>query len=113
MFKDMMDMMGNHEDRKVGTYNEDGIFVDTCFVTDADQPYETAVVHPNYNGGSMVIVEMYRSLNAAERGHAKWVAVMTGKDLPAHLKDVGTSGISQLLDSVAGDKDWRKVKVKD
>jgi len=102
-----IDMIGNHESRKVGTYEKDGLFVDTCLVTDSSEPYETAIGHPKYNGGSLVIVEMYHTLNDAEKGHEKWVERMTAKELPEKLVDVSTSGIALMGDLMIGNKDWR------
>ncbi len=40
----MSGMLGNHAERNVDQYDQDGVFVDTSLVTDAERPYETGVV---------------------------------------------------------------------
>ena len=93
-----LSMEGTHDLRKVDTYEKENLFVDTCRVTDSDQPYETAVQHPKYNKNKLVIVEMYNTKEEAQKGHKKWVRKMTSKKLPKILKDVSTSGIAKLLE---------------
>ena len=101
-------MLGSYETRKVANYNVDDIFVDTCSVTDSEQPFETAVQHPGYNGGEMIIVEMYETREAAKVGHARWVKTMTGKKLPAYLRDVSTAGIKRLAEALGALPKWDK-----
>lgn len=81
-------MMGNYEARKVARYEENDILVSTCGVTDGRKPFETAVAHPDYNDGGIVVVESYSTKEKAQAGHDKWVKVMTSKDLPATLTDI-------------------------
>lgn len=92
----MFDMIGNYEERKVARYEKDGLFISTAMVTDGDDPYETAVAHPQYNDGIMVIVESYPTKAAAKRGHAKWLKRMTAKRLPKQLVDCRNSWASKL-----------------
>jgi len=87
-----------HIERQVGRHIEGNLFVDTCQVSDSKQPYETAVAHPEYNKGDIVIVEMYDTPEQAYKGHEKWVKKMTKEKLPKHLKDVSTSGIASMGD---------------
>ena len=110
MFK-FFDMMGNYEERKVDRYETEDLIVDTCAVNDSAEPYETAIEHPAYNNGKWVVVEMYDSKEEAQRGHDKWVKLMTAKELPTELKDVSTAEIANLCDAL-GDDDWR-TRVKD
>lgn len=93
---DMFDMIGNYEQRVVANYDVNGIFVDTAAVTDSDKPYETAVEHPNYNNGTMIIVELYDTKRQAKVGHNKWVKLMTSDNLPESIKDVSTAKIVNL-----------------
>lgn len=102
-----LDMMGNHSSRKVARYEEDGITIDTCRVTDSDKPYETAIEHPSYNNGNWVVVELYDTKEAALVGHEKWVNKMSADDLPSELTDVSTSEVA-LLSSELGGNGWRK-----
>lgn len=83
----------------------DGFWVDTAAVNDASQPYETAVEHPEYNDGKMVIVEMYDSIEEAQEGHNRWVATMSS-ELPESLTDKGTAEIAEVIDALSDDN-WR------
>lgn len=62
---EFLSMIGDYEDRKVARYKNGDVFVDTCRVTDSDQPYETAVIHPAYNNNHLIVVEMYNSKEEA------------------------------------------------
>ncbi len=109
MFEFIQDMF-NYEERKVARFeNKKGLIVDTAAVSDSAQPYETGIVHPAYNGGKWVIVELYDSKKAAQIGHKKWVKKMTARALPKTLKDVSTAGIATFLSAV-GDDNWRTIK---
>lgn len=107
----MFNMMGNYEDRKVGRYDDETgeIMVSTAEVMDAPYPYETAVAHPQYNNGKIVIVASYDCLDAAKKGHARWVEVMTASDLPDELVDVSDIGLTSMMDDLDED-DWRVMK---
>ncbi len=96
--------VGNYDERKVANFTDGSLQVDTVAVSDSDQPYETAVMHPRYNDGKWVIVQMYETKDDASFGHDAWVAIMTADELPESLKDVSTSDIKQLL-NVLKDED--------
>lgn len=93
---EFLEMMDNHKDRTVATFEKDELFVDTCAVTDSDQPYETAIAHPAYNNGKLIIVQMYDTKEEAQKGHDVWVATMTTKKLPRTLRDVSTASIKKF-----------------
>ena len=89
---EFLSMMGNYESRKVDRYNgPDGFYISTAAVNDSDHHYETAVAHPQFNDGKLIIVEMYDTKAEAQAGHTKWVQTMTAKTLPKSLADVFTS----------------------
>jgi len=90
-------MKNNYEERKIDRYEKDEITIDTCAVTDSDEPYETGIKHPKYKDGEWVIVEMYNSKEEAETGHNKWVKIMTSDNLPEELVDVSTCTVVKLL----------------
>lgn len=97
MFGFLKETIANtYDKRKVARYEKDGVFVDTCAVTDSKQPYETAISHPNYNNDKLVIVEMYDTIEEAKKGHEEWVKRMTAKELPKSLKDVSTSDVVEF-----------------
>lgn len=102
-----LSMMENYADRKVDRYEKGKLFVSTARVTDSSKPFETAVSHPNYDGGKIVIVELYDTLKGAQAGHKKWVRTMTAKKLPKSLRDVSTADVAAFCDAVNGEK-WRK-----
>ncbi len=101
---EFISMMDNYEERKVARYEENGIIVDTCLVTDSDKPYETAIAHPNYNNGLFIIVADYDTKEEAAAGHTKWVKIMTLPTLPRTIKDVSTAGIAKLCIKLSGEK---------
>jgi hypothetical protein len=105
MLYDFLSMMGNYEARKVDRFEKGALLVDTALVTDSYDPYETAVAHPAYNNGKWVIVETYKTKEAAQSGHKRWVEIMTADELPKELKDVSTAETSLWRD-IEGD-DWR------
>jgi hypothetical protein len=76
--------------------------VDTCSVTDGSCPFETAVLHPEYNGGRWVIVEAYGTKEEAKVGHEKWIKIMTAKTLPESLIDCCNSEVSRLEQKFGG-----------
>ena len=103
-FFDFLGMVGDNEQRKVARWPEKGEWVvDTCRVTDnIENPFETAVQHPCYNDGKIVIVEEYKDIEAAEKGHAKWVDRMSADELPERLVDVSSCGMAKLHDYFGG-----------
>ena len=93
---EFLSMLGDYEQRKVACYDEDGVFVSTAAVCDGRKPFETAVEHPRYNDGKLVIVECYDTREDAEKGHKLWVRLMTAKRLPTVLTDCTNAEVSQL-----------------
>ena len=95
---DYMGMAGNYDERKVGRWDSEDCLsmVSTCSVTDGREPLETAVMHPAYNKGKMIIVDCYSTQEEAEIGHKKWLDLMLADDLPLTLVDCANSEISQV-----------------
>lgn len=88
---------GSYDKRKVARYDGDGWFVSTALVYDHEGPqYETAIVHPEYNGRNHVIVEVYPTKEKAEEGHERWVETMTDDELPDELVDVLWSPVKHV-----------------
>jgi len=90
---DFLNMANDFEERKLDRLEVGDLLVSTVRVFDSAQPYETAVAHPAYNGGDIVVVEMYDSLAEAQDGHDRWAKIMTAEVLPESLSDVSTSEI--------------------
>ena len=107
MFFDFMDMGGSYEERCVGRYDDEnvGLMVSTASVNDGAYPFETAVAHPKYNDGDMVIVEAYDTKEDAKAGHDRWETVMTARELPEQLVDCLNSEVSQMQSDV-DEKGW-------
>ena len=104
MFEFLNELANNtHEQRKVARYEKDGVFIDTCAVNDSDQPFETAIEHPKFNDGVMIIVQLYDTKEQAQKGHNKWVKKMTAKELPKAIKDVSTSDVIKFADALGVD----------
>ncbi len=88
---------GNHADRTVDYYEAGELCIDTCRVSDGQQPFETGIRHPAYNKGKWVIVEAYNSKEKAQSRHNKWVTTMTAKELPLHLTDCANAELADAL----------------
>ena len=103
-------MAGNYSSRMVGRFDDEeaGIMVSTASVTDGEYPYETAVAHPDYNGGDMVIVAKYNTREEADQGHTEWTAAITTEPLPDKLVDCGNSGISKMCDEFGSDMEFQR-----
>jgi len=100
-----LNMACNYEERVVGRYDdEDDIrfYISTAAVSDSADPFETAVAHPRYNDGELIIVETYASKELAAAGHEEWVAKMTASDLPKELIDVSTYCAANLYVETGG-----------
>lgn len=105
---DFLLMADNYEDRAVDRFESEDMIIDTCFCNDGKLPYETAVQHKEYNDNKWIIVENYPDKEQAQKGHDKWVAIMTSKELPEFLQDCQNAEISEFLD-VADLKFYRNV----
>lgn len=92
----------------VDRYTEDNFIIDTTKVSDSEEPYETGIKHPAYNEDKWVIVEMYNSIQEAQKGHDKWIKVMTKPNLPKQLEDVSASFIAALA---GGDKVYKREEI--
>lgn len=99
----------SYQERVVDRYEDDEneIMVSTAEVTDSELSFETAVVHPDYNDGKIVIVDSYGTKESAAEGHKKWVKIITTEPLPEHLTEKGLSVVSLMLDFVDDSPDWR------
>ena len=102
-------MMGNYEERKVARWpdDKDKWIVDTVAVNDSAQPYETAIQHPGYNDGKIIVVEMYDTKKLAQEGHDRWIETMSADKLPERLVDVSTCFIASLA-SFFDEGGWRQ-----
>jgi len=101
---DFYSMENNKSTRAIARYeDEDGLIIDTCFVTDSRLPIETAVSHPEYNDGSFIVVECYEDEFSALAGHQAWVNRMISDELPEQLQDVGASFWPSLGRTLYGD----------
>ena len=89
-----MATMGNYEDRKVAEKYVDGPkMVSTCSVTDGALEFETAVAHPEFNEGQIVIVAAYATKEDAILGHELWTDLLKTDKLGDSLLDVDNAGI--------------------
>ncbi len=102
MFNFLQDI-GTFHQRKVAVFESDTVRVSTVRVSDGSQPFETAIMHPDYNDGKLVIVGAYDTREDAEAGHARWVDTMTHEPLPETLHDVANAEVAQALAFVSPD----------
>lgn len=94
--------IGTYEARRVLRFEAGRLLVDTSWVSDGYQPYETGVQHHAYNDGKMIIVEAYDTESQARSGQARWVKTMTQEPLPRELVDCGNSYIAGLIRALGG-----------
>ena len=94
----MIDPSG-YELRKVLRWeNEDGsIGVSTIRSTDTSAEFETALWHPHYNKGQIVIVEEYETAHEAREGHNRWVTMAQNDSLPSEIEDVSSHFAVSIL----------------
>ena len=102
----MIDPSG-YELRKVLRWeNEDGsIGVSTIRSTDTSAEFETALWHPHYNKGQIVIVEEYETAHKAREGHNAWVTRVKNDCLPSELQDVSSHFAISILRLIDADGD--------
>lgn len=78
-------------------WEKGAMFVSTIGdVSDGECPYETAIKHPDYNDGHIIIVAKYDTEEAAIEGHIKWVDMMVSGNLPEEIKDCCNSAIQKV-----------------
>lgn len=92
-----LNMLDNYDDRKVNRFENEDMIIDTCGVTDGDNPYETAIAHFLYDDKNWIIVESYETIDEAKKGHEKWVKLMI-ENPPEYLRDCCNSAISKFVE---------------
>lgn len=100
--------IGTYEQRRVDRYEKGGLMISTASMPDSEKPFETAVAHPEYNEGKIIIVEEYDTKKEAQEGHNRWVKTMTHKKLPVQLKDVSSAGIALLSNAIGGERAYKR-----
>ena len=99
---DFMGMMGNYESRKVDRWDDDLRMLSTASVTDGEKPYETAIAHPDYNDGKIIIIGYYDTKEDAQAGHDKWLNLILSDKLPTTLVDCANAETAKLCESIGG-----------
>lgn len=97
LFGGMTGSEKDREERKVAGHVIGEVLISTMEVYDGEKPFETAVGHPEYNEGKVVIVQAHDAREKAIKGHEKWKKKMTSPKLPAALKDCSNSFIKKDL----------------
>ncbi|MBE7053874.1 MAG: hypothetical protein E7391_06350 [Ruminococcaceae bacterium] len=85
----MLSMAGNYEQRCVDNFENDLFTIDTAYVTDRKQPYETAVKHKEFNNDDWIILEWSDTKEEAQKTHDKWVEFFKNNDVQ-EIKDCYT-----------------------
>ena len=105
---EFLDMFGTYAERKVARTEKKNVIIDTCSVTDSDQPYETAIKCDLYKNG-FIVVQMYETKEEALEGHETWCKIFSDvSKFPESLKDVGTSDECKLADAFSGVSVYKK-----
>lgn len=109
-----MNMADTYEDRKVARDDwgkgKMSIMLSTAEVTDADYRYETAIAHPSYDGGKIIILGGCDSRKKALAFHAHWKQLIETDTLPEVIADNGRSGVGLLLKSLVGQEGQTHLK---
>ena len=84
-----LDMVGNHEQRKVANDKTEDFVLDTCLVTDRDWTYETAIAHKDFNGGYWIVLDGFDSKEDAAEMHKEWFRIFT-TNCPEKITDFYT-----------------------
>lgn len=103
-------MEDDYDDRKVVRDDYEWGFISTVSVPDGRKDYETAVEHPDYRNGEMVIVDCYDTKEKALKGHAKWVKTM--ENPPSELTDCANSEIAQAIVSSEGEQVFKRKHIE-
>ena len=93
---------------QIAFFEKGNLAVSTVAVKDTPSNYETAITHPDYQEGRIIVVQTYSTLRQAEAGHKKWVEKMTN-DPPEVLRDKGNDLFSLLTDKKEGHGYWRNI----
>ena len=116
MFDFLFDM-NNYEDRMVDRSEFDWGYISTARVSDGRQPFETSVCSDQYakatdieDTSGMTIVEAYSSKEAAQKGHDKWVEIMTTSP-PDELQDCCNAGIAEFGEALGAE--FKEIRVGD
>lgn len=69
----LFSMMGNYEERVVARFDSDEFSIDTAYVTDREQPYETAIAHTKFNAGAWIILGWRDTKEEAQKYHDEMI----------------------------------------
>lgn len=89
-----------HKSENIGRYENGKLFVDTCKVWDSEEPYETAIKHPDYNNGQIIIVDTYLDKESAQIGHKEWIKTITSDNPPDELIDVSKCTLAKMINKL-------------
>lgn len=90
MFNSMFGMIGTCNSRKIDLFEDIDFTISTIKNTDSPHPYETAVLHKDFNDNHWIIVEEYDSAEAAKIGHQNWILKMKSDSL-TELTDISSA----------------------
>lgn len=96
MFEFLYDQF-NYAERAVDRFEDDGLIIDTCQVSDGENPYETGILCTDYHESDWIIVEAYATKELAQKGHDLWVQKMTSKNPPETLIDCNNAKLSKIF----------------
>ena len=82
-----LDMIGNYEQRKVANFKNDIFEIDTAYVTDRTQPYETAIRHKNFNYNNWIVLGWSSTKEQAQEDHDKWIERFLNSPYPEKITD--------------------------
>lgn len=87
----------SYEERCVGRYEDENILISTASVAGSWKPFETALAHPSYNDGELIILESYDTKEDAKAGHDRWESVVKTNTLPDCLTETINSEFKNAM----------------
>ena len=85
---DVINMIGNHEERNVDRFENELFIVDTSMCNDMEFPYETAISHRDFNDGSWIILGWSKTKEEAQTFHNEVVHYFSTKHYIKSVTDI-------------------------
>ena len=74
-------MAGNYENRAIDRFENDNFVIDTCYVTDREPPYETAIKHKDFYNNNWIVLGWSETREKAQKYHNEMVDYYLSNDV--------------------------------
>lgn len=93
---DFLKYKDNYDQKKIARDEWDFGYLSTVRVSDGRKPIETALSHPLYNDGNLIIVDCYDTEEEALVGHNAWKEKIVNNNIPDAIVDCCNSELSRV-----------------